>query len=387
MDFSDKIKQFSKRIEVIKGNLSTEEATKTALIMPFFQILEYDVFNPLEFMPEYTADVGVKRGEKVDYAILEDGKPIILIEAKNIKDKLTKHDAQLFRYFTATEARFAILTNGIIYKFFTDLEEKNIMDEKPFMTINLLDIDENKISHLKKFAKTNFDIDVVFNIASESKYTNLIKEQLNEQLENPSDEFVRFIINDFYNGVKTQNVVEKFRPIVKRSILQFATDFMNEKLKTLLESNNEENENEKKKMTEQKSKEDSEKKAKEKVEKEKIKKDEECHKKDIKTDVTKEEQLQEISREEKEAFNIVQDILVDFSCKEDITYRKDKDWLKVLYKDNDKSWICNIKLTPSDKLISLPNQNDEPTEYRMDEIIDIRELKDELNYVLSEYIN
>ncbi|EQJ93958.1 TPA: type I restriction enzyme HsdR N-terminal domain-containing protein [Clostridioides difficile] len=386
MDFSDKIKQFSKRIEVIKGNLTTEEATKTALIMPFFQILEYDVFNPLEFMPEYTADVGVKRGEKVDYAILEDGKPIILIEAKNIKDKLTKHDAQLFRYFTATEARFAILTNGIIYKFFTDLEEKNKMDEKPFMTINLLDIDENKISHLKKFAKTTFDVDVVFNIASESKYTNLIKEQLNEQLESPSDEFVRFIINDFYNGVKTQNVVEKFRPIVKRSILQFATDFMNEKLKSLLESNDDEDEKEKKRVIDKKVKEETERKNKEKTEKEKMRKAEECQKEETKIDVVKEDQ-QQISAEEKEAFDIVQDILGDLSCKEDITYKKEKEWLNILYKSDSNLWICNIKLTSSDKLISLPNQNDEPTEYRMDEVIDIRELKDELNYVLSKYIN
>ncbi|WP_330570046.1 type I restriction endonuclease [Clostridioides difficile] len=138
MDFSDKINQFSKRIETLKNNLTTEEATKTALIMPLFQILEYDIFNPLEFMPEFIADVGVKKGEKVDYAILKDGKPLILIEAKCASDKLKKHDAQLFRYFTATEAKFAILTNGIIYKFFTDLEEKNKMDEKPFLILNLL---------------------------------------------------------------------------------------------------------------------------------------------------------------------------------------------------------------------------------------------------------
>ncbi|MDM0258242.1 endonuclease, partial [Clostridioides difficile] len=180
------------------------------------------------------------------------------------------------------------------------------------------DIDENKISHLKKFAKTTFDVDVVFNIASESKYTNLIKEQLNEQLESPSDEFVRFIINDFYNGVKTQNVVEKFRPIVKRSILQFATDFMNEKLKSLLESNDDEDEKEKKKIIDKKAKEEIERKNKEKTEKEKMRKVEECQKEETKIEVVKEDQ-QQISAEEKEAFDIVQDILGDLSCKEDIT--------------------------------------------------------------------
>ncbi|MBQ5696296.1 MAG: endonuclease, partial [Clostridium sp.] len=84
MDFIDRINQYSKRIEMIKGSLATEEATKTALIMPFFSLLDYDVFNPLEFIPEYTADIGTKKGEKVDYAIMKDGKPVILIEAKSV---------------------------------------------------------------------------------------------------------------------------------------------------------------------------------------------------------------------------------------------------------------------------------------------------------------
>ena len=205
MDFSDKIKQFSKRIDIIKGNLATEEATKTALIMPFFNLLDYDVFNPMEFVPEFVADIGTKKGEKVDYAIIKDDKPVILIEAKSVNDDLTKHDAQLFRYFTSTDAKFAILTNGIIYKFFTDLEESNKMDEKPFLEVNLLDLSDIQVSELKKFTKDNFDIDTIFNSASELKYTNLIKKQLTEQLNKPSDEFVRFIISDFFTGVKTSN--------------------------------------------------------------------------------------------------------------------------------------------------------------------------------------
>ena len=240
MDFVDKIKQYSKRIEMIKDSLATEEATKTSLIMPFFNLLDYDVFNPMEFIPEYTADIGTKKAEKVDYAIMKDGKPVILIEAKGVNDDLTKHDAQLFRYFTSTEAKFAVLTNGIVYKFFTDLEEPNKMDEKPFLEVNLLDINDNKVTELKKFTKDNFDIDTIFNTASELKYTNLIKVQLNNQLNNPSDEFVRFIISDFYSGVKTSNVVEKFRPIVKKSMQQFVNDFMNDKIKSILSNNEEE---------------------------------------------------------------------------------------------------------------------------------------------------
>lgn len=243
MDFSDKLKQFSKRAEAIKGNLATEEATKTALIMPFFTLLDYDVFNPLEFIPEFVADVGTKKGEKVDYAIMKDGKPVILVEAKAVDDTLTKHDAQLFRYFTVTEAKFIILTNGIVYKFYTDLEEKNKMDEKPFLEINILDMTDAQMSELKKFIKDSFDIDTIFNTASELKYTSLIKSQLTNQLNNPSDDFVRFLINDFYSGVKTSNVVERFKPIVKKSFQQFVNDFMNDKIKSIL-ANNEEKQDE-----------------------------------------------------------------------------------------------------------------------------------------------
>ena len=112
MDFVDQLKQFAKRVESMKDSLQTEEATKTALIMPFFSMLGYDVFNPQEFVPEFTADVGIKKGEKVDYAILKDGEPVILVECKSITENLDRHDSQLFRYFGTTTAKFAILTNA-----------------------------------------------------------------------------------------------------------------------------------------------------------------------------------------------------------------------------------------------------------------------------------
>ena len=124
MDFIDKVKQLSTRISTMKDNISTEEATKTSMIMPFFQLLGYDVFNPLEFVPEYTADFGIKKGEKVDYAIMdENNQPVILVEAKWCGEPLDKHASQLFRYFSTTPAKFGVLTNGIIYRFYTDLDD------------------------------------------------------------------------------------------------------------------------------------------------------------------------------------------------------------------------------------------------------------------------
>ena len=197
MEFLEKVKQFSMRIESLKDQLATEEATKTALIMPFFQLLGYDVFNPNEFIPEFTADVGIKKGEKVDYAISINDEITILIEAKSVTQQLEKHDSQLFRYFGTSNAKFAILTNGIVYKFYTDLEEKNKMDTTPFLTINLLDFNENEINELKKFEKSNFDIGLILNTASELKYLGLIKNVLKEEFTTPSDDFIKFILN-FY---------------------------------------------------------------------------------------------------------------------------------------------------------------------------------------------
>ena len=125
MEFDEKIKDFIKRIKNLKQVITNEEATKTSLIMPFFSLLGYDVFNPNEFIPEYIADVGIKKGEKVDYAITIDNQVIILIEAKSVNENLKKHDSQLFRYFGTTTSKLAILTNGFEYKFYTDLEETN----------------------------------------------------------------------------------------------------------------------------------------------------------------------------------------------------------------------------------------------------------------------
>ena len=234
MDYIDQLKQLSNRVEQLKGSIATEEATKTALILPFFQLLGYDVFNPLEFVPEYVADVGIKKGEKVDYAILIDGKPAILVEAKWCGENLNNHSSQLFRYFGTTEAKIGILTNGICYRFYTDLDEPNKMDLTPFMEIDMLNIHENLIPELKRFQRDSYDADKVFNAASELKYTSAIKTFLTEQTATPSEDFVRYIVGQVYAGHRTQAIIEKFKPIVKRSLNQYLTDVMNERFKSMM---------------------------------------------------------------------------------------------------------------------------------------------------------
>lgn len=239
MDFIDQVKQFSKRVESLKDGLTTEEATKTAIIMPFFSLLGYDVFNPEEFVPEFTADVGIKKGEKVDYAIMSEGNPVILIECKWIGKPLEKHDSQLFRYFGTTKAKFAILTNGQIYRFYTDLEERNKMDEKPFLEINILDVKENQVVELKKFHKSQFEIDNIFNVASDLKYSNEFKSKFSVLLQQPDDDFVRFFLSGIYEGKLMQSVVDRFRPVLKKSLNDYISELMNDKIKNALGANSE----------------------------------------------------------------------------------------------------------------------------------------------------
>lgn len=194
MEFMDILKQFSNKATNLRDSLHNEESTKTALIMPFFaQVLGYDVFNPHEFCPEYIADVGAKKGEKVDYALLFDGKPVIIIEAKwcGVEDLyLDKHGDQLFRYFaTNVNTRFGILTNGIVYKFYTDLNDRNMLDLKPFLEIDLLNLREPLIPELKRFRKATFNADELFDRAEELRYSNEIRNYFVEMLETPSDDF------------------------------------------------------------------------------------------------------------------------------------------------------------------------------------------------------
>lgn len=214
----------------------TEEATKNAFIMPFISnVLGYDVFDPSEVVPEFVADVGVKRGEKVDYAIFKDGAVQILIECKKIGDPLdVKYASQLFRYFAVTSARVAILTNGQQYQVYTDGDLPNVMDEKPFLIFDLLDIDRTLVPEIQKFSKDSFDIESVVSAAEELKYIGNIRRTIATEVKQPSEEWIRFFVNRIYEGRTTQRVVDQFRPLVAKALNQYIGDQVNSRLKTAL---------------------------------------------------------------------------------------------------------------------------------------------------------
>src|SRR5437763_10384591 len=235
MDFIEVLQTISSKISKQKDLIKTEEATKNAFVMPFISALGYDVFDPAEVVPEFIADVGIKKGEKVDYAIKHDGKIIMLFECKCCNSSLDdSHASQLYRYFSVTEARIAVLTDGVVYRFYTDIEEPNKMDPKPFMEFNMLDIQELLVVELKRLTKQAFNLDAILTVASELKYTREIKRILNDQLNDPSEEFVRFLAAQVYSGKLTIAVREQFTGITKRAFAQFINERIAERLRSAM---------------------------------------------------------------------------------------------------------------------------------------------------------
>jgi len=236
MEIEARLSALATKIEQQRDAIQTEEATKNAFIMPFIhQVLGYDVFNPLEVTPEFTADVGTKRGEKVDYAILKDGAIQILVECKKLGDTLNlNHAGQLFRYFSVTSARIAILTNGQVYQFYTDLDAPNKMDDKPFLVLDLLDIDDHAIPELVKITKPAFDLDSIINAAGELKYVSQIKRIIASQFSQPEDDLIKLLAARVYDGAITQKVREQFAGLVHKALRQFLNDQTNDRLKSAL---------------------------------------------------------------------------------------------------------------------------------------------------------
>lgn len=347
MGFNEDLLQLSERIHSITGNIATEEATKMSMIVPFFQLLGYDVFNPNEFCPEYTADVGIKKGEKVDYAIIQNGEPIILIECKWCGDALDKHGSQLFRYFGTTPAKFGILTNGLIYKFYTDLDESNKMDLTPFLEIDISELKENHINELKKFCKSNFDKEKIFSTASELKYSNLIKEVLKTELDNPSDDFTKFLLTNIYDGQKNQKIIDKFKPIVKKSFSSFINEIMNQKISSALKTEN----------------------------------------------IKEEPVLEEVqdnkintTQDEIESFYIVRGLLAEIIDVKDIAHRDTESYFGILYQDNNRKPICRMSLESKKKQIHIPNADKTFVRYPLESLNDIYKYKKELIATVKRYI-
>lgn len=362
MDFKDFISQISERIAKQKDSIATEEATKNAFIMPVIAALGYDVFNPFEVVPELDCDIVKKRGEKIDYAIMKDEQAIILIECKHCTQDLSLHNTQLKRYFVASNARFGVLTNGIEWNFYTDLEKPNIMDERPFLTVNMLDLSDDDIEQLKKFHKSYYNVDNILDTAQELKYMTQVKAILNREFNEPSKEFVKYIAKQVYDGPIVESVQQMFTPIVRKAINAIITDTISNRLNMAIKTNEEYSD-----PTPQSSAPSDE------------------NYPDEVVSVDKEKGIV-TTREEMDSYLIVKAILrpvVDISR---VFHRDTQSYFGILLDDNNRKPICRMYFNAqSVKYIALFDANKKETRHVINSLDDIYNFSDELRKTISYY--
>ncbi len=357
MDFIDQVRSLSSKIVNIKDMIQTEEATKNAMIMPFIQILGYNVFDPLEVTPELTADVGIKKGEKVDYAILQDGKPIILFECKKSGGELSiNHASQLFRYFHVTAARFGILTNGIVYKFFTDLEQPNKMDENPFFEFNMLEFKERDVEDLKKFAKTSYNLDTILATASDQKYTRAIQTRLTDWFTNPPEELVRLVSAGLLGNRKfTPAVFEQFSAITKRAFEQLIGGRINERLKVAMTPD--------------------------------LPPDTEQPVSAVPIEQPEAKSQVTTSEEEIEGFHIVRAILHNMVNPRRIFMRDAQSYCAILFDDNNRKPVCRLRFNNNEKLsLGFFNEKKEEEIVQIESVDGLYNYAEQMKATVSSYL-
>jgi len=345
MEFQNSIKSLAEKIQSFKENTKTEEATKTAFILPFLRLLGYDDSNPTEVIPEFTADFGNKKHEKVDYAIFQDGKPTMIIECKHWAENLNVHNSQLFRYFNATQTRFGLLTNGIVYRFYTDLVETNKMDQEPFLEFDFENIKENVINELRKFQKETFDIKKIVDSASELKYSALIRSILEKELSDPTEDFVKFFGKQIYSGKLTAKIIEQFTTIVKKATNQAIKEIVSDRLQSAL------------------------------------KKEEETA---IETVENVEDNLIETTEEELEGFMIVKSIIRIKGEISKIQYKDNQNYFAIYYNKQTQP-ICRLHFNRAQKYIGLIDENKKEDRVPIESLDDIYSHSDRLLETIERY--
>lgn len=347
MQLQNPLKALAEKIGKLKAQIHTEESTKHAFVLPFITLLGYDTFDPTEVVPEFTADIGLKKGEKVDYAIFQNGEPVMIIECKHWQENLDAHNSQLFRYFHVSKTRFALLTNGIEYRFYTDLESKNKMDEKPFLEFDTTKLKEHTINEIAKFHKSNFDVEQIVDNASALKYTKEIKKLIAEELQSPSHHFVRLFANEVYTGRLTEKVMGEFTKLVGLAFTQTISEKVNDRLNAALDKESE-------KLQEE---------AKEPQPNNKI--------------ITTEEEM--------EGFRIVVAILRRKLAIERIAYRDTQSYFGILLDNNNRKPLCRLHLNSTKKYIGLFNAGDGEQRERITAVQDIYTFEEALLKTVDRY--
>lgn len=348
MELYSKLKGLAEKVGQLKDKIHTEESTKHAFTLPFINILGYDTFNPTEVVPEFTADLGLKKGEKVDYAIFQNNVPILIVECKHWQQNLDVHNSQLFRYFHVTKTRFALLTNGIQYRFYTDLDEANKMDQKPFLEFDITKLKESTVKEIEKFHKSKFDVSLIVDNASNLKYTREIKNLIDKEITEPSPEFVKLFANQAYSGRLTSKVMDEFTEIVGKAFNQIISEKVNNRLNSALNTEQE--------MQAQ---------------------EEEIEDSPASKIETTEEEL--------EGYQIVVAILRRKISKERIVHRDTQSYFGILLDDNNRKPICRLHLNGGVKYISTFDKDKKETKVKIDSIDDIYKYEKQLLKTIEYY--
>lgn len=362
MTFEDALEDLAAKTREFAPTLTTEEATKTAIVMPFIgRVLGYDVFNPSEVVPEFVADLGLKKGEKIDFAVLRDGQVQMLIEAKKIGESLSiAHAGQLVRYFHTSNARIAVLTNGQHWHFFTDLDAPNRMDEKPFLRLDLFDIDPYTLPELRKLTKDSFDLDSVLAAAEELKYVSAIKAVVGDLFANPSEELVKLLAAKVYDRPFTLKAREVFKGITSKALAQFINDRVNDRLKSALRDHTPG-------FGASSSSQAS------------------ADAPDATDDPTVEDKGVETTIEEMEGFHIVRAIVVSEVEYQRVSARDTKSYFGILLDDNNRKPICRLHFNRGQKYLGVLDEAKNETRLPIDSVEDIYQHAEVLRETVRRY--
>ncbi|WP_113651288.1 type I restriction endonuclease [Pedobacter namyangjuensis] len=353
MDLKIKLAQLHQRVVGLKDQITTEEATKNAFVMPFIQILGYDIFNPTEVIPEHICDIGTKKGEKVDYVIRRNNEPILIFECKHWKENADAHNSQLHRYYHVSKARFGVLTNGTIYNFYADLEKPNIMDEKPFLTIDLEDLKDNAIKILESFTKNEYNLETILDSAEGLKYIKAIRKEFEKEIEQPSDELIKLLVNRFFDKPLIASRMATFKEYTKKALTISINESISDRLKSALHINELP------------------------VSSSEIKASPIDENSDSKINTTE---------EELEAFQIVKAILREKIPVNRIAPRDTQSYFGVLLDDNNRKPICRFHFNTANKYIEVfPNGKDAGEKTQLNSLDEIYEFRGQLHKTLENY--
>ena len=232
------------------------------------------------------------------------------------------------------------------------------MDETPFLDVDLLNLKEAQISELKKFCKENFNEAEIFDSASELKYTYEFRKKFSNELQSPSDDLVRFFLNSVYDGMKTANVIDHFRPVLKKALNGYISELMNDRIQSALSTDKE---------------------------------NAKVEEGQPEAPVPVEESAKPVSKivtteEEQEAYFIIKNMLKDIVPPSDITHKDTESYFNILYKNNSWKWICRLKLSDARKILIIPDENKKDQKFYLDDLYDIEKYKEQLTEVLQRYM-